>query len=338
MKNKTGAKFLKKGAAFLLAGTIMFGTGAQVAEAAVHPSIIIQAQEDEVKSQREYDVKCIQQHLASKDYNGDNIFDNERIRECIALSNILNAYDPDFYTFTNTTPNEVLRLEVEGMFESFMRAENSNNPDEFNNFINENLNNKPAIDATIQLSTGVISADIKAKIGEIIAVKILSTGATITEYPYVVVDNNNIYVIAGINGTRQIFTVDGMSIPGVYETVKDLDDRYHMVIDNLRGDSDEFPNALTYNGVNQYTGESVWLSLGDDDIKSIMETGMTISEDLKNDPTIGVEINYQDYLEFPTYEELVMFERNGLDARNLQMVPKTSVYITSEIDYSLNMN
>ncbi len=334
MKNKTGAKLVRTGAAFLLAGALMFGTGAQVAEAAVHPSVIVEANQEEVKGQREYEVTCIQNYLAGTDYTGNRMFDNERIRECIALSNILNAYDPDFYTFTNTTPNEVLNLDIEGIFQQFMYAENSNEPGAFDSFINTNLNNKPAIDATVQLSTGVLSADIKQRIGEIIANKILESGATITEYPYVVVDNGSIYVLAGINGKRQIYTVDGMSIPGVYEAVKALDERYTMIIDNLKGDSPEYPNALSYNGINQENGESVWLSLGDDDIKPIIENGMEISDSLNNDPTIGVEFAYPDYYEFPTYEELVMFQQNGINAADLTAVPKTPIYITSEIDYA----
>ena len=338
-KKTTGAKIVSKGAAFLLAGMLVFGTGTQVAEAAVHPSVIIEAQQEETKEQRENEVRCIQAYLASTDYTGNRYFNNDKIRKVMELSGLLNAFDPDFYTYTNTTPNEVLSLDIEGIYANYVNAVHSEEPNAFDTFIAENLNNKPAMDATMQLSTGVISASLKQQIAEIFVNKIRQTSDVITDYPYVILENGTIYIVAGINNGYQIFTVDGMSMPGVYETAKDLEDRYTMIIENLKGNSNEYPNAISYNGINRETGESVWFSFGDDDIKPLMERGMDMTEKLANDPTIGVEFNYPDYLQFPSYEELMMFKGHGFSAEMLQALqtaPITGMYIYSELDLGLN--
>ena len=254
------------------------------------------------------------------------------------LSGLLNAYDPDFYTYTNTTPNEVLNLDIEGIYNDYVNTVHGNSDYTFEGFIYSNMETKPAIDATMQLTTGVISSSIKQQIAEIFVNKIVETGNTITEYPWVVMDNGTIYIIAGINNEYQVYTVDGMNIPGVYETVTELENRYSMIIENLKGNSDEYPNALSYNGINRETGESVWLAFGDDDIKPTMEAGLNISDSLANDPTIGVEFVYPEYYEFLSYEELVMFQKHGFNASLLQSAPKTSMYITSELENDLNFN
>ncbi len=333
MKKKTGAKIAKGAASVLLGLALAFGAGANVAEAAVHPSVIIEAQQEEVKAQREYEVACVEDYLTSTNYNGYRVLNNETIRKCMELSNLLNAYDPDFYTYTNTTPFELLGLDINDIYADYVHAVHSEEANAFGSFIDIQMNNKPALDATIQLSTGVVSADIKQKIGEIIANQIAEAGSVVTEYPYVIANNGTIYVLAGINGTRQIFTIDGMSIPGVYETVKALDDRHRMVVDNLRGDSPDYPNPIAYNGINSETGESVWLAFGDSEIKDLIEEGLTISDSLNNDPSISVEFNYSDCLDFPTDEDLELFAREGFDPQEYQGVPITSIYIVSEIDY-----
>ena len=106
MQNKTGAKIAQKGAAFVLAFALGLNAAPIIANASVHPTNV-QVVEDEskIKDQRERDVKNVSGFVAGLDL--------ETIRKAMELSDFLNPYDPDMYTYTDTTPGEILYLDID---------------------------------------------------------------------------------------------------------------------------------------------------------------------------------------------------------------------------------
>lgn len=334
MKNQTGAKIAKKGAIFLVTAAMALGIGAPAAQAAVHPANIIVQEESEVRGQKDWEVDCVEHHFDSVDLYGNPTMDTQKIARCIELSNVLNSYDEDFYTYTNTTPTEVISLNVDDVYKDYMNSLVSGDPNDFGGFIERRMDDKPAIDATIQFSTGILSKEIKQSICDLFVRK---AGESLTHYPEVIVDNGCIYVVFGINNQMNIATVDGAHIPGLTELLTELDARYEMITRNLRGYSDEYPNALAYNGTDSISGDSAWLSLGDDDIKEVLNTGLIVADSFKCDETINLDCYYPNYVAFPNEEELNMFARHGYDVSLLAGAPMSQAFISSELDYSLNL-
>ena len=325
MSNKTGAKVAQKGAAFLLAFALGLNAAPMIASASVHPTNV-QVVEDEsrIKDQRERDVKAVSKFVANLDL--------ETIRRAIELSDFLNPYDPEMYTYTDTTPGEVLNLDINAMYGSYQSA--LSNSDQMNGFINNGLYEKPALDAAIQFSTGNVSNVIKEKIASLFYNELQLDGLLVVSDLYV--KNGELMIVAHTDNGAKVYSINGYAIPGIYETISDLDARYRMIKRNLRGDSNEYPNGLSFNGLERNTGESVWLSIGDSDIKDVINRGLDIARALYTDPTLSFECDNTNCVPL-SEEELEFLSKKGIDVNSLQTFDKTYVYMTTELDQTLNM-
>ena len=323
--NKTGARIAQKGAAFLLAAALGVSAAPMIANASVYPTNIVEPDYTKVKDQRERDVKAVSRYAAGLDL--------ETIKKAMELSDFLNAYDPDMYTYTDTTPGEILYLDVNAMYSNYQSA--LANPDQMNGFISEGLFDKPALDAAIQFSTGNVSGVLKEKIASLFYNELQLEGLMVVSDVYLV--NGEMLIVANTDTGAKVYSINGYAIPGMYETISELDARYRMIKRNLRGDSNEYPNGLSFNGLERNTGESVWLSIGDSDIKEVINRGLDIARALYTDPTLSFEINDSNCV--PLSEaELEFLSKKGIDVTTLLSFDKTYVYMTTELDQTLNMN
>ena len=323
MKNKTGAKVAQKGAAFLLAFALGLNAGPMIAQASVHPTnVAVVEDENRIKGQREKDVKEVRKFVAG--------FDMDTITKAMELSDYLNVFDPEMYTYTNTTPREILNLDVNAMYSRYQ--ESLENPD--NTFISDGLYKKPALDAAIQFSTGTVSTKIKERIKEVFYHALAAD--EVTSFPELYINGDEMLVIVPTVYGNRVFSVQGYAIPGILETVKELDARFKLITKNLRGDSNKYPNGLSFNGLDKDTDESVWLSIGDSDIKEVIARGVSIATTLSDDPTLSVDWEYSNY-EPLTEQELEFLSKKGIDLNSLESFDKTYSYMTTGLDYSLNM-
>ncbi len=325
MQNKTGAKIAQKGAAFVLAFALGLSAGPMIAQASVHPTnVAVVEDESKIKDQRERDVKAVKKFVAG--------FDMATIAKAIELSDYLNVFDPEMYEYTNATPGEILYLDINAMYANYQAA--LSNPDLTSGFITDGLYQKPALDASIQFSTGTVSRAIKDRIANIFTTTVASDELTGT--PEVLINGDDILVsVPTVYGIR-VFSVQGFSEPGIIETVRELDTRYRLINRNLRGDSNEYPNGLSFNGLERNTGESVWLSIGDSDIKEVILRGLNIAKSLYEDPTIRVDWEFGNYDPL-TEQELDFLAKKGIDINALESFDKTYAYMTTELDETLNM-
>ena len=325
MKNNTGAKVAQKGAAFLVAFALGLNAGPMIAQASVHPTnVVVVEDESKIKGQREGDVKAVREFVAG--------FDMTTIARAMELSDYLNVFDPEMYTYTNATPREILNLDINGMYSSYQNAQS--NPDLTSGFIAAGLEEKPALDAAIQFSTGTVSRTIKNRIANLFTT--VASKDELTGEPQLFVNGDEILVaVPTIYGTR-VFQVQGYALPGVVETVNELDTRYRMITRNLRGDSNNYPNGLSFNGLEQNTGESVWLSIGDSDIKEVISRGLQIARSLYEDPTLRIDWEFGNYDPL-SEQELEFLSKKGIDVNSLESFDKTYAYMTTELDQTLNM-
>ncbi len=285
LKEKASAKTFLTGAAKVATTTTLIAAllvGAPtVAHADVPASDIIADAEtwenrSEIKAQDGTDVR---NYFEGYNRYGESYVTEEEIRKAIELSNALNAYYLSPLYYTNTTKNEVLSLDIDGIYNYYQDRVNHNRSSEF---LDNNLENKPAIDAYTLFACGTLSRNLKNELASNVYSIISSEYGSAVTYPTIIVNSNEAYAIFTINGTIQKVNLYGDLIDSIKANCSSLDYRYNTGINNLSGYSDNYENSFAYNGVDRYTSESVWLSFPDDERKTDLTTALNLSAIMVN--------------------------------------------------------
>lgn len=260
---KTGAK--KVVATFVIAAAVMSSSTSVVYAAVPAENILGDAQIIEDRTDiKTSDAKAIQKEFDGFDKHGNQTITMSEIRQVIELSNVLNCYYFDVVNYTNTTKNEVLNLDVAGLYTEYENAKYGKK-DRTALFCARNLEEKPAIDAYITFSCGTVSENIKRTVATKVNEIISHEGFDITQNPRAVITSSNLYVIVEVAGQTQIIQITGEAALEIVNMCNSLDNHYNTAINNIAGTSDYYENTFAYNGVDRYTSESVWLSLPDTD-------------------------------------------------------------------------
>lgn len=240
-----------------------------------------QVQEDQTRVKIK-DYLDIYKKFYGFDKTGINTLNISDISKAIELSNVLNNYFFDPVIYTNTTKNEVLNLDIAKMYKDYKAATEDY---EFNDveFCEENLTNKPAIDAYITFSCGAMSNFLKAKISNVVFDIKQSEGYKMTYSSKGIINNNDFYVLLEIEGKTQIIKLTGDSISDIINQCKSLDYHYYTALYNIAGYSSDYENTFAYNGIEKDTQESVWLSFPNSDIKEELTTAINTYKDILED-------------------------------------------------------
>lgn len=205
---------------------------------------------------------------------GESYVTDDEIRKAIELSTALNTYYLSPLYYTNTTKEEVLSLDVDDLYGDYTYAVSR---DRSRKFLDNNLSNKPAIDAYTLFACGTVSRNLKNGLASTVYGIIVSEYGNAVSYPNIVINSNEAYAIFTINGTIQKVNLYGDLVDSIKASCVSLDTRYNTGLNNLSGYSNTYENSFAYNGVDTYTGESVWLSFPDDERKSDLTTALDLS-------------------------------------------------------------
>lgn len=239
---------------------------------------------------KEQDGNDVRNYFEGYNNYGESYVTEDEIRKAIELSDALNAYYLSPLYYTNTTKEEVLSLDIDGIYNSYLDRVNNDRRSEF---LDNNLENKPAIDAYTLFACGTLSRNLKNSLAaNIYNMVVNEIGAYNVSYPLVVANNDEAYAILIVNGTVQKINLYGDIVDSIKTSCSSLDYRYYTGLNNLSGYSDNYENSFAYNGIDRYTGESVWLSFPDDERKTNLTDALNLSGIMANTDNYDVSIDY----------------------------------------------
>ena len=227
---------------------------------------------------KENEYQDIVDYFNGYDKKGNAYVTSDSIKKAIELSDLLNGYYFDPLYYTNTTKDEVIDLDIDRIYERYTETNN------IVKFCNNNLENKPAIDAYITFACGNAANNIKSAIANRVYNVLLSEGRTINEYPSVYITDTEIFAVTKVNNVLQKIELSGDAVSEIVYLYNALNDRYEKAINNIGGYSNRYDDSFAYNGVNSKdkskNKESVWLSLPDDVKKTDLTNAITLVENL----------------------------------------------------------
>lgn len=194
------------------------------------------------------------------------------------------------------------------------------------NFCRENMGNKPAIDAYITFSCGTVANGIKDRIADEVTRSINDEGYRVTKAPVITVHNYKLYAVVGVSYNTRVIELKGPEVPNIINALCAVDASYNMALNNLSGKSCQFENSFAFNGVDRYTGESVWLSLPDDVKKSNLANGVETYERLSNTYVFDIQCGSVRYPSSVDYNEKQLLKNLGYtdyQARNAKAFDAT---------------
>lgn len=212
------------------------------------------------------------------DLYGNPLVTVEDVKKAIELSNALNSFYYDQVAFTNTKPSEVTSLNVRRLYQTYNQSRNSGNPNAMANFCINNLTNKPAIDAFITFGAGNVADSLKACVATRLYSELTANGATVNFGPAIVINENEFYALAEVNGSLKKIVFLGEECEKIQNLYTYLESTYQTALNNIAGYSDCHDLSFMYNGIEYTTNESAWLSLPDDDKKEMIQLGINYCE------------------------------------------------------------
>lgn len=272
------------------------------------------------------DAKEIKKEFYGFNKHGVQTITMDEVRKAIELSDILNGYFFDPVQYTNTTKEEVLNLDVDKLYEEYIIAR-YNEVDRTAEFCANHLEDKPAIDAYVTFVCGTVANNIQASVADSVNAVITTEGFKMTANPKVIIENNSLYVILEVEGQTQLVELTGEYAADIVNICNALNYHYHTALNNLAGHSNHYENTFAYNGINQETGESVWLSFPDDTKQTNLETGIAIYEQLENSENFEITSADPGFRRELTKAEKEMLKSQGYDKYQIQNAVGREAYI-----------
>ena len=146
-------------------------------------------------------------------------------------------------------------------------------------------------------------------------------GQNLTVYPYVTINSNEVSCVVGINGVTKKIVLHGDKIDELRNQCNSLEYHYNMALCRINGFSPYYEDTFAYNGVRSTTGESVWLSMGNQGLKDELRTAIASAREL--DTREALEFTTPDpfaYRYMP-YEEALNLQQRGYYIPDLYVNP-----------------
>lgn len=211
----------------------------------------------------------------------ENLFNNwtertvtiSEIEKAITLSNTLNNYYPGPTELSNTDVDEIVSVDINGLYKEYTRAVKRNREAKF---CQNHIGDLAAIDAFTLFSCRTVTNELKTSIANRIASIVASEGYKVTVWPSVEINATEAYVIIGTNCGYIRYNLQGPIIDEAKNIVSYLESQYTTAINNARGTSTLHDNAFVVNGVDPRYNTTVYLTFGDSDRKDTLTNGISI--------------------------------------------------------------
>lgn len=305
LKKKLSEKNIKTGAkkaTAILSLAAVLATNPTIVKASVPAENIIgDAEYDQDRTEiKENDYKEINNYFKSS----KNV-SLEDVEKAIELSDAYNSYFFDLVDFTNTTKEEVLSLDIDSLYDEYT---DSILNDETEEYCQDNLTIKPAVDAYITFSCGSVSRQIKLNVASKVQ-NILSDiyGSEAISLKSITINEENAYVIAEINNIVTVIELDGATLAEIKEIITPLDNTYNISLKNIGGYSEKYEDTFAYNGVDKVSKESAWLSFPDESKKENLQKGIELAKNISLAEELSFSID-----EITTTAELTETEEKEL--------------------------
>ncbi len=284
--SKTGARV---GITISLLATAFSPIMATPVYADVPPSYIVgEAQTEENRQPvKVEEAQAIIAKFHGFDREGNQTITMEEIERAIRLSKALNEYLYDPLKFTNARSSEVINLDINAIYDYYVRAYEAGTDQDLEYFFKNTLPEKPAIDAYITFVSGTLSNNLKKELCTRVSEVISSEGRTITTAPRIIINDKEIYCLVEVDGHLEKLCFVGDGIQEIKDICQSLDQTYNLAINNISGASLEHDNTFMYNGIDSITNESAWLSLPEDAKRDKLEEGIALYR------TLQIHTNYE---------------------------------------------
>ena len=325
----TGAKKVGKSISVIaLATTLAFANPISASAHVEAENVIGDALITVDRSQVKVDeATAINTYFTQYDYYGDTAVTTDTIRLAVELSNALNAANGyNEYFYSNTTKNEILGLDIYGMFADY----GANQQD----FCARNLTNKPAIDAYLNFSCGRLTANIREEIELQVFNALQTEGRVVNVYPRVQFVDGQLVAVVTVDNQVNVIRLNCVGLEELISNYYALQDRYNICINNVAGYSPDFVNSLSYNGVAAGTNESAYLSLGDDGLKEMLLKGCEFVEQLQNGQLFNVDLGASNARYYLTDAERTMLTNMGYTEEQINNAVSRIVTLTKTEEYS----
>jgi hypothetical protein len=280
----------------------------------------LQVQEDRTDIKRE-DAYQMAEYFDGYDNYGCVTISLEDLEKAIEMSDLLNATMPPEWDNVNTTRNEILNLDVYSLYTEYQY-----NPDYF---ARAHQGERSAIDGYLTFGTHTVASLIKEELAHLITSLLHEQGYQVTNYPVVMVTENEVSCVVGINGCVQKFILHGEKIEDVKRLCTGLDYHYNTAMASIDGSSPYYENTFAYNGVRSTNGESVWLSLGNSEIKGEIREAIALIRVIEDRRTL--EMVTDDPLGYRTIsaEEALALRNMGYNIPDLNNVRVQDIYVNT---------
>lgn len=246
------------------------------AEAAVRNDEILgdaQVQEDR-QNIKYHDAYLMNSYFYGYDEYGCVTVSLDSLCQAMEMSDALNLYNAGNLELINTTRDEVLGLNVPGLYQEFQA-----NP---YGFAATHQEDRAAMDAYITFGTRTVETAMRDEIASRVYGYLIAQGKNVTVYPYVTITKGEVSCMYEVNGQAEKIVLYGDRIEDIKSQYLNLDQHYNMALHSINGTSDDYENQFAYNGVRKGTGESVWLSIGSDDLKGELREAIEFTRGLQN--------------------------------------------------------
>ena len=161
-------------------------------------------------------------------------------------------------------------------------------------------------------------------------------GLEITNYPVIMVTENQVSCVVGINGCVQKYNLYGEKMEDVKRLCTRLDYHYDTAMASIDGSSSFYENTFAYNGVRSTNGESVWLSLGNDEIKNELREAIGFARMLDRRESLEFTTDDPQAYSLLSPEEALELRNMGYNIPDLNNVRVQDIYVVTvpNVDYS----
>lgn len=250
------------------------------------------------------------------------------VEQAIELSNLLNGYYFDVLNYTNTNVSELTSIDIVNLYYNYCIARDTDN---IPSFCLNNLYNKPACDGFITLSSRSVANEIRSSIASRVINNYVEKGYNVSSTYKVVATDTELYCVVKVNGTLRKVVITGPNTEDIINTLAYLDNLYRTAVNNIGGKSTSNDGTFMYNGIDKYTGSSVYLSLPDSDKKDTILHGVTMARELLDGEKITVDVSTE-YYGTLTSQEKKDLKALGYTSKSVSSATKT--YLT--LDKNIN--
>ncbi len=270
----------------------------------------------------------IAEYFDGYDYYGCTTVSLEDIEKAIVMSDVLNVANNGNLENINTTRNEVMGLNIYDLYNEYQA--------DSNRFAYAHQQDRSAMDAYLTFGSNTVVTHIKDELSNLIASLINEQGQQVTMYPLIIINDNEVSCIVGINGVTQKIVLHGEKIDEIQYQCNGLTRHYNIAMCSINGVSPNYEDTFAYNGVRKTTGESVWLSLENQGLKEELRVALASARELENREALELTTEDPFAYRYLSYEEALELKNQGFYIPDLYHVVVQDITINRVPSMEIN--